>query len=123
MKNTINNKPCEEVKAVHKEPPTRAPCIAAAAPFSDCNCLNKLGCQVFDGFCYEYLTKGTLPNMFLLPAVASNSTLSAIMVDGVIGKTKLLSTSLKATSAAAKLPSTRRNQEHSVTYTRERGYL
>lgn len=65
----ISSRPWEAVKVVHMAPACSAPCMAPAAPPSDC----------------ISTTVGTWPKMFSRPWAAHSSASSAIVDDGVIG--------------------------------------
>src|SRR4029450_1162061 len=86
----INSRPWEAVKVVESAPACSAPCTAPAAPPSDC----------------ISAISGMTPQRFVLPRLAHSSHTSAIGELGVIGKIAIASLNLKATDAAASLPST-----------------
>ena len=65
----ISSRPWEAVKVVDRAPPCSAPCIAPAAPPSDC----------------ISMTVGTCPHTLVRPCAAHSSASSAIVDDGVIG--------------------------------------
>ena len=81
--------PCDDVKVVVRAPAFKAPCIAPAAPFSDC-----ISC-----------TCTVVPNRFFRPCAAHSSTCSAIGDDGVIGKIEAISVKAYDMYAAASFPS------------------
>ena len=65
----MSRRPCDAVNVVARAPFCSAPCIAPAAPPSDC----------------ISTTSGTWPQRFGLPAAAQSSQCSAICEAGVIG--------------------------------------
>ena len=65
----MRSRPWEAVKVVLRAPPCRAPCMAPAAPPSDC----------------ISMTVGMSPQMFFRPAADHSSAVSAIGEDGVMG--------------------------------------
>ena len=69
MLGIISSRPWEAVKVVAKAPACNAPCMAPAAPPSLCSSE----------------TSGTVPQMFLCPAVCHSSAHSPMLDDGVIG--------------------------------------
>ena len=69
MLGIISSRPCEAVKVVDRAPPWRAPCMAPAAPPSDC----------------ISTTVGTVPKTFLRPWEDHSSASSAMVELGVIG--------------------------------------
>ena len=69
MLGTIRSRPCEAVNVVARAPFWRAPCMAPAAPASDC----------------ISTTSGTLPHRFGRRAADQSSQCSAIGEAGVIG--------------------------------------
>jgi len=74
----IRSKPCDAVNVVARAPFCSAPCMAPAAPPSDCSSM----------------TSGTAPHRFGRLAAAQSSACSAIGEAGVIGKIEM--TSLRA---------------------------
>ena len=71
----MSSRPCDAVKVVAMAPFWSAPCIAPAAPPSDC----------------ISTTSGTLPHRFGRFAAAQSSACSAIGEAGVIGKIEITS--------------------------------
>ena len=69
MLGSISSSPCEAVKVEVRAPACNDPCMAPAAPASDCISCTRTGC----------------PKMFFLPAAAHSSTYSAMVEEGVIG--------------------------------------
>ena len=69
MLGIISSRPCDAVKVVASDPFWRAPCMAPAAPASDC----------------ISTTSGTTPHRFGRPAAAQSSQCSAMGDAGVIG--------------------------------------
>ena len=65
----FSSRPCDAVKVVVSAPLCRAPCTAPAAPASDC----------------ISTTRGTVPQMFLLPSADHLSACSPMSDDGVMG--------------------------------------
>ena len=71
----ISSRPCDAVNVVASAPFCSAPCMAPAAPPSDC----------------ISTTSGTVPQRFGRPAAAQSSQYSAIGEAGVIGKIEMTS--------------------------------
>ncbi len=71
----ISSRPCDAVNVVASAPFCSAPCMAPAAPPSDC----------------ISTTPGTVPQRFGRPAAAQSSQYSAIGEAGVIGKIEMTS--------------------------------
>jgi len=69
MVGTMSSRPCEAVKVVARAAFWRAPCIAPAAPPSDC----------------IWNTSGTVPQRLGRPAAAQSAQCSPMGEDGVIG--------------------------------------
>ena len=69
MLGIISSRPCDAVNVVARAPFWSAPCMAPAAPASDC----------------ISTTSGTLPHRLGCPAAAQSSACSAIGEAGVIG--------------------------------------
>ena len=78
MLGIINKRPCEAVKVLVREPAAKEPCMAPAAPASDCISTTRTG----------------WPKMFFCPFADHSSTYSAMGEDGVMGKME--ATSVKA---------------------------
>ncbi len=77
MLGIIRRRPCDAVNVVARAPFWSAPCMAPAAPPSDC----------------ISTTSGTAPHRFGFPAAAQSSACSAIGEAGVIGKIEITSLS------------------------------
>ena len=78
MLGIISSRPWEAVKVVVRAPAVREPCIAPAAPPSDC----------------ISTTRAVWPKMFFTPLAAHLSASSAMTDEGVMGK--MVATSVKA---------------------------
>ncbi len=69
MLGIISSRPCDAVKVVASAPACSAPCTVPAAPPSDCSST----------------TRGTLPQILVLPCAAHSSDSSPMPDDGVMG--------------------------------------